>query len=140
MIDFHIETEFRLEDKDRYADWINRVILSEGFHTGAISYIFCSDAYLLSINTKYLQHDTLTDIITFDYTSGNQVAGDIFISVERVQDNALYYKENFVVELKRVMVHGVLHLMGYGDKKISERELMRAKESEKLIMFHVEQL
>jgi rRNA maturation RNase YbeY len=140
MIEFHTEIDFLLADQDRYADWITRVIISEGYQVGPISYIFCSDTYLLGLNTKFLEHDTLTDIITFDYAGANQITGDIFISIERVSENAARYKEDFDDELKRVMVHGILHLVGYNDKKESEKERMREKEVEKMRMFHVEQL
>ncbi|MCJ7466571.1 MAG: rRNA maturation RNase YbeY [Maribacter sp.] len=140
MIEFHTEIDFKLDNFDRYADWISRVITSEGFQVGTVSYIFCSDTYLLGLNTKFLEHDTLTDIITFDYSAGNEVAGDIFISIDRVSENAVRYKEDFNDELRRVMVHGILHLMGYNDKIKSEKDRMRAKETEKMRMFHVEQL
>jgi rRNA maturation RNase YbeY len=140
MIEFHTEIDFRLAEEVRFADWITRVIASEGYQVGPISYIFCSDTYLLGLNSKFLEHDTLTDIITFDYGGGSQVAGDIFISIERVSENALHYKEDFENELRRVMVHGVLHLMGYDDKTKSDTDRMRAKETEKMKMFHVEQL
>ena len=91
MIDFNYETDFTLENETDYADWISRIIESEDKTEGEINYIFCDDAYLHEINLKYLNHDTLTDIISFDYTMGNLISGDIFVSVERVIDNAKDY-------------------------------------------------
>ncbi|WP_420320919.1 rRNA maturation RNase YbeY [Flagellimonas sp.] len=138
MIDFHFESDFELDDKTKYADWISRIIVSEGFKEGDISYIFCSDDYLLEINREYLNHDYFTDIITFDYTADRTVSGDVFISSERVEENALAFGVEFNNELLRVMSHGVLHLMGYGDKLEDEQKLMRRKEEEKIKLFHVE--
>lgn len=138
-IEFNQESDFVLEEKDKYADWITRVVYSENSQIGPISYIFCDDNFLLAINQKYLNHDTLTDIITFDYSEGSSVSGDIFISVERVEENAKDFEVDLKVELKRVMAHGVLHLLGFNDKSEEEKELMRAKEDEKILMFHVEQ-
>nr|WP_299386157.1 rRNA maturation RNase YbeY [Allomuricauda sp.] len=138
MIDFHFNADFRLEDITKYSEWINRIIVSEGFRGGQLDFIFCSDEYLLGINLQYLNHDTFTDIITFDYTQGKQVSGDIFISIERVKDNASEYGVNLDNELLRVMSHGVLHLMGYKDKTQDDSELMRRKEEEKMKLFHVE--
>jgi rRNA maturation RNase YbeY len=113
--------------------------VSEGFMCGDINYIFCNDDYLHEINVKYLNHDTLTDIISFDYTEGRIISGDIFLSVERVKDNALDFDVSFNLELLRVMVHGVLHYCGYEDKSEEDEKLMRVKENEKIRMFHVEQ-
>ncbi len=139
MIIFYYETDFKLQKEDSYTDWINQVIVSEGFMCGDINYIFCNDDYLHEINVKYLNHDTLTDIISFDYTEGRIISGDIFLSVERVKDNALDFDVSFNLELLRVMVHGVLHYCGYEDKSEEDEKLMRAKENEKIRMFHVEQ-
>jgi len=138
MIEFHFKSEFVIQNKSDYVDWINRVIVSEGFSAGQIDYIFCSDDYLLELNKEYLNHDTFTDIITFDYRDGNTISGDIFISTDRVEDNAKKYDVAFSNELKRVMSHGVLHLAGYGDKSNEEKRIMREKEEEKIKMFHVE--
>lgn len=138
QISFNYETEFRLTDEGKYSDWIYRIILSEGYTCTELSYIFCDDEYLLKLNIEYLDHETLTDIITFDYTANKQVSGDVFISHERVKENAVSYNVRVEEELKRVMVHGVLHLMGYGDKTSAEKELMRRKEDEKIKLFHVE--
>lgn len=101
--------------------------------------IFCDDDYLLEINKQYLDHDTLTDIISFDYCIGDLISGDIFISIDRVKDNAQEYDVSFNNELLRVMSHGILHYCGYKDKTQEDQLLMRAKEQEKINMFHVEQ-
>jgi rRNA maturation RNase YbeY len=137
MIDFNYESDFTLEDEAVYSDWLSRVILSENKNEGEINYIFCDDEYLLEINQQYLNHDTLTDIISFDYSVGNELNGDIFISIQRVVDNALDFKVPFLEELKRVMVHGVLHYCGYKDKSVDDERLMRSKEDEKIQLFHV---
>ncbi|MBA4745302.1 MAG: rRNA maturation RNase YbeY [Muricauda sp.] len=138
MIEFHFKSEFTIPDKSEYADWINRVIVSEGFVVGQIDYIFCTDDYLLELNKEYLNHDTFTDIITFDYKDGNTLSGDIFISTDRVQENAVKFDVEFLNELRRVMSHGILHLAGFGDKTKEEKLMMREKEEEKIKMFHVE--
>ncbi len=138
MISFNYETDFELENEAQYEEWISRIIESEGFDEGEINYIFCDDEYLHKINVEYLDHDTLTDIISFDYTVGNLIQGDIFVSVERVQDNANDFNVSFEEELKRVLSHGVLHYCGYKDKSPEDEALMRSKEEEKMQMFHVE--
>lgn len=139
MIEYHYTASFRLDDESLYSDWINRVIVSENFEPGSISYIFCDDAYLLDLNMRHLNHDTLTDIITFDYSENGCIAGEIFISFERVMDNAKEYKVSEDEELHRVMAHGLLHMMDYNDKTKEDIEVMRQKEFEKMKMFHVEQ-
>lgn len=138
MIDFHFKSDFVLENKTQYSDWVTRIIESEDFVEGQLDYVFCTDDYLLSINQEYLNHDTYTDIITFDYSDGKSISGDIFISTERVVENALAYKVSREEEFLRVMSHGVLHLIGFGDKTKEEQELMRKKEEEKIKLFHVE--
>jgi probable rRNA maturation factor len=138
MITFNYETDFELTNETPYADWLSKVILSENKKEGEINYIFCDDAYLLEINQQYLDHDTLTDIISFDYSVGNELHGDIFVSIERVKDNAADFAASFEEELKRVLVHGVLHYCGYKDKTEADELTMRAKEEEKMEMFHVE--
>ncbi len=138
MISFNYETDFELENEAHYEDWISRIIESEGFDEGEINYIFCDDEYLHKINVEYLDHDTLTDIISFDYTVGNLIQGDIFVSIERVHDNASDFNVSFEEELKRVLSHGVLHYCGYKDKSPKDEALMRSKEEEKMQMFHVE--
>jgi probable rRNA maturation factor len=139
MINFNYETDFNLENEEAVASWLSTVITSENKKEGEINYIFCDDEYLHKINLEYLNHDTLTDIISFDYTMGNELSGDIFVSVERVKDNAVDFNVPFEEELKRVLVHGVLHYCGYKDKGEAEELLMRSKEDEKLALFHVEQ-
>jgi rRNA maturation RNase YbeY len=139
MISFNYETDFTLDNESIYEDWISRIVDSEGFELGEINYIFCDDDYLHKINVEYLNHDTLTDIISFDYSVGNLLQGDIFISTERVADNAKDFNVVFDDELKRVMSHGVLHYCGYKDKSAADEALMRSKEDEKIAMFHVEQ-
>ena len=116
-----------------------KTIKSEDKELGEINYIFCDDEYLLKINQDYLKHDYLTDIITFDYVSGKNISGDLYISIDRVKENAEDFNVSFENELKRVMVHGVLHLMGYSDKSETATAEMRAKEEEKIKLFHVEQ-
>ena len=138
MISFNYETDFELENEAQYEEWISRIIESEGFDEGEINYIFCDDEYLHKINVEYLDHDTLTDIISFDYTVGNLIQGDIFVSVERVKDNANDFNVSFEEELKRVLSHGVLHYCGYKDKSPKDEALMRSKEEEKMQMFHLE--
>ena len=139
MIEFHYELDFILDKEPYYADWLNRIVVSEGGNLRQVDYIFCDDEYLFEINLKYLDHDTYTDIITFDYSEGKALAGDIFISVDRVRENAKDYGAGFPEELLRVMSHGILHLMGYSDKTDRDRKIMRNKEDEKIKMFHVEQ-
>ncbi len=128
MINFFSETDFTLTDHDHLTDWIEATILREGFELGEISYVFCNDAFLHDINVRYLDHDTYTDIISFDYSMGKEVHGEIYISVERVEENALEYGVSFLDELHRVMIHGVLHYCGYKDK--SERDEMEMREAE----------
>jgi rRNA maturation RNase YbeY len=139
MIDFNYETDFKLDNEDQISSWISSVIISENKKEGEINYIFCDDDYLLKINLEHLNHDTLTDIISFDYSVGNELHGDIFISVERVKDNASDFEVSFEEELRRVMAHGVLHYCGFKDKTDVDAALMRSKEEDKLAMFHVEQ-
>ena len=138
MLSFNYETDLSI-DKEVHYKWLTECICSEGFQLGKVDIIFTSDAYLLEINKKYLNHDYYTDIITFDYSEGNELSGDLFISIDRVKENASKYNVLFEVELRRVMAHGLLHLMGYGDKEEGEILVMRKKEDEKLRMFHVEQ-
>lgn len=139
MISFNYETDFELGNEQAYEEWISRVIVSEGKKEGDINYIFCDDDYLHKLNVEYLEHDTLTDVISFDYCVGNELHGDIFISIERVADNAKDFGVTFADELQRVIVHGVLHYCGYKDKSTEEEATMRTKEEEKIQMFHVEQ-
>lgn len=137
MINFNYETDFILENETDYEDWITLSIQSEKKSLGELTYVFCDDDYLHKINVEYLNHDTLTDIISFDYTEGDVISGDIFISVERVKDNASDFNTSFNEELKRVIIHGVMHYCGYKDKSKEDELLMRNKEDEKIAMFHV---
>lgn len=139
MISFNYETDFELGDETLFSNWIAKIIASENKLEGEINYIFCDDDYLHKINLQYLNHDTLTDIISFDYSEGNFLQGDIFISIERIQDNAKDFNISLLEELKRVMAHGILHYCGYKDKSAEEEKIMRQKEEEKMKMFHVEQ-
>lgn len=139
IINFYSENEFQLEQSLQYENWVKEVIKSEEKKIGEINFIFCDDEYLLKINQQYLDHDTYTDIISFDNSIGKILNGDIFISTQRVLENSDTYGVTFEEELRRVIIHGVLHLCGYKDKSSEETRLMRAKEEEKMKMFHVEQ-
>ena len=138
MINFNYETDFQLDNERAISSWLNAVILSENKKEGEINYIFCDDVYLHQINMEYLNHDTLTDIISFDYSIGNELHGDIFVSVQRVLDNAQDFKVSFEDELKRVLVHGVLHYCGYKDKSPADEAQMRRKEEEKMALFSLD--
>ena len=128
MISFNYENNFNLTNEIKLSKWLSSVILAENFIEGEINYIFCDDEYLHKINVEFLNHDTFTDIISFDYSTGKTLQGDIYISTERVEDNANDYKVQFYEELQRVMVHGILHYCGYKDKTPEDAKLMRAKE------------
>ncbi|MBD0831242.1 rRNA maturation RNase YbeY [Aestuariibaculum sediminum] len=135
MINFNYETDFKIDNEDQITNWIVTVIETEGFKLEEINYVFCDDDYLYKLNVEFLDHETLTDIISFDYTVGKLIQGDIFISVERVKENAQDFNVPFNKELQRVIVHGVLHYCGYKDKSTSEAKLMREKED-----YYLEQL
>ena len=137
-INYFYESDFRISKESIYSEWIKAVFISEGKRFEEINYIFCDDEYLLKINREYLNHDYYTDIITFDNSISSLIMSDIYISAERVKENASHYVVDFMDELRRVMIHGVLHLCGYKDKTTEEQELMTVKENEKLLMFHVE--
>ena len=126
---YHSECDFQLKDDESITIWLKYAISKENKELGEINYIFCDDQYLLKKNQKYLQHNTFTDIITFDYTEENRLSADIFISIERVKENAITFAVLFETELKRVIIHGVLHLMGYKDKSKEDAETMRSKEN-----------
>lgn len=129
MIAFeYLETE-EITEINQNKKWLNQVISNEAKEEGDITYIFCDDDYLLEKNIRFLNHNTLTDVITFDYCEGNSVSGDIFISIERVKENSEVFKVDFLTELNRVIVHGLLHLLGYKDKTERESNLMRKKEN-----------
>ncbi len=139
MINFFYEGDIDRLNEDRISSWISEVISSENKEEGEISFIFCDDEYLLKLNKEFLNHDTYTDIISFDNSLGNELNGDIFISTERVFENAKKFKVSEINEMSRVIVHGILHLCGYKDKSDDDAALMRNKEDEKLLLFHVEQ-
>lgn len=132
MITFNYETSFQLKNENLLENWIQNVVSKQGFRIDEINYIFCDDMYLHKLNIEFLQHDTFTDIISFDNTLGKLISGDIFISVERIADNASNFKVSFIEELQRVMIHGVLHYMGYKDKSEEEKEKMRGAENNAL--------
>ena len=139
MIEFNFQDVVFDFDEEAHISWLSKTIISEEKTEGDISYLFCTDEYLLKVNQEFLDHDTYTDIITFDNSIGNIVGADICISTERVKENALEFDVSFEDELRRVLVHGVLHICGYKDKTDSEAALMRSKENEKMATFHVEQ-
>ena len=129
-ISFYSESiDFQTENTSLYSKWIDESIQKESFSTGEISIIFTSDEYLLNLNRESLNHDYYTDIITFDYCQDNIINGDLFISIDRVKDNAKQFEEPFDKELSRVIIHGVMHLCGYKDKTHEEEQLMREKEN-----------
>lgn len=128
MIDFNYLNGFTLKNEAELKDWIQFVLDEEDRELGEISYIFCDDEYLYDINVKHLNHNTLTDIISFDYSLGKVVSGDIYISTERVEENAKEREVDFDDELHRVMIHGVLHFVGYRDKTDADKREMRSKE------------
>jgi len=128
--------DFDLKNQSVIKKWINHVVENEKKEIETINYIFCNDEYLHNLNVDYLKHDTLTDIITFDYSTDNTISGDIFISIERVKENAVLFKKSFDDELNRVIVHGILHLIGYNDKSPEDKAVMTEKE-DFYLMFHV---
>ena len=132
MIDFSYQTAFKLSYENDISSWIGDVIVAEEFVEGDISYVFCDDDFLHGINNEFLNHDTFTDIISFDYSLGKQIHGEIYISVERVAENAKRFRSEFNDELHRVMIHGILHYCGYKDKTETESEEMKHKEDEAL--------
>lgn len=135
MIEFNYETDFSLINENLYTTWLLKVISSENKDCGDLCFIFCDDEYLLKLNNEHLNHDTYTDIITFDYCVGDEINGDVFISITRVRENAIAFQVSFENELLRVLSHGVLHLCGFKDKSESDANLMRIKEEEKIGLF-----
>lgn len=136
MIEFYNE-EISLPEInfEKVIDWITKIVEANSKKLGSITYIFCSDNYILQINKEYLNHDYFTDIITFNYNEGENISGDIFISLDTVADNAKEYGVTYNNELLRVIIHGVLHLVGYNDKTDEEQEEMTQKEDEALNIF-----
>lgn len=121
--------------KRAVSNWIKEIAKGYGFKTGDISYIFCSDEKILEVNLEYLQHDYYTDIITFDYTEGDKIAGDLFISLDTVKTNSETFGTNYVQELHRTIIHGILHLCGINDKGPGEREIMEENENKALALY-----
>ncbi len=135
------EIDFKINNPRKAVNWIKEAVKKERRSLSDINYIFCDDPYLLGLNQGFLNHKTLTDIITFDYSEGKTIAGEIYISIDRVKENSLKFQSDFEDELHRVMIHGILHLCGYNDKKATEKSIMRKKEDAYLSlwkkMFHV---
>lgn len=130
MISYYFQdTDFKFRDRRKTNEWLKLAAESEIRRIGNISIIFCSDNYVLDINQKYLQHDYFTDIITFDYCEGDRLSGDLFISVDSVRENSVEFGTEFKDELKRVIIHGLLHLVGYDDHTEKDIKLMRSKEN-----------
>ena len=134
MIEFHYELDFKLSKEQVIKEWVASCIDKNGFKTGEINYIFCDDDYLLKLNVEFLNHDTLTDIISFDNTLGKTIGGDVFISIDRVKENAKTFAVLFDDELHRVLIHGILHYMGLNDKTEADKVFMRQKENESLLL------
>jgi rRNA maturation RNase YbeY len=128
----NLPTQFK---KRQTTQWIKEIIQKNGKRTGSIAYIFCNNEKIREINSQYLKHNYFTDIITFDYTEGSTISGDIFISLETVKSNAELYRTHYDEELRRVIIHGILHLCGYDDKTRTDKKTMRAKEDEALDIF-----
>ena len=131
MASIHFYTEkitFKIPSPRKTVNWLNAICLLEKRELGSLIYVFCSDKFLLELNKQYLGHKTYTDILSFDYGEGKKVEGEIFISISRVKENARNYGQVFDVELRRVIAHGLLHFLGYRDKKSSEKVQMRRKE------------
>ena len=129
------DVDFTLPDVDRIKKWISVIVKNHGKSVGKINYLFCSDEYIYDANVRFLNHDTYTDIITFDYVEGVLLSGDILISVDRVGDNASKFSTSFERELRRVIIHGVLHLIGFEDKSEKDASVMRQKEEESLMIY-----
>ena len=130
------DIDFELQKAEKVKNWISQVIQLRGKRVGNISYLFCDDEYLLGVNQQYLDHDTYTDIITFDYVAADLISGDIMISIDRVGENASQFEVPFELELRRVIIHGVLHLLGQGDKSDDEATEMRRQEEESLALWN----
>jgi len=135
MIEFYSQNDnFKVENPQALSLWISETILQENYELGELTYVFCDDEYLHKLNMQFLNHDTLTDIISFDNSLGKQIHGEIYISTERVQENAIAYGVSFQEELHRVVIHGVLHFCGYKDKSVQEQETMTRMENKALAL------
>lgn len=139
MVVFNYQTNFELRNEIHYSKWLESIAISESKAVGEMSYVFCDDDFLHDLNVNYLNHDTLTDIITFDYCDDVFLNGEIYISIDRVKDNAVDFGVDLETELLRVMSHGLLHLCGYEDKTEDDKNAMRLLEEDKMNMFHVKQ-
>ena len=128
-ISFHSVGKFSLDNESAIEVLINTLAKEESRKVGDITFIFCDDTYLHKINLEFLDHNTYTDVVTFDYSTGNELISEIYISTERVKENAKKYRETFQNEIRRVMIHGVLHLCGYKDKQTEDKRIMRDKEN-----------
>lgn len=137
-VEFHYQTDFKLNDEAAFKNWLLAIVEAEAHSIHNISYVFCSDDYLHQINLEFLKHDTYTDIITFDYSENKRLNLEVYISIDRVTENAQNNNFSFENELLRVMAHALLHAFGYKDKTAAEKKIMRTKEEEKINMFHVE--
>tara|TARA_B100000029_G_scaffold82759_1_gene73737 strand:+ start:34 stop:450 length:417 start_codon:yes stop_codon:yes gene_type:complete len=137
MIDFQSINNFELKNKEEISFWLKEAISDEKKEEGNIVYVFCDDKYLIKKNREFLKHNFLTDVITFDYCEKNIVSGDILISTERVEENANIFNVDFLTELQRVMIHGLLHLLGYCDKTSNEKKIMKMKENYFLSRFRL---
>jgi len=131
---FQEDITFNFKDRNKTKTWINHCIRDEGYELQDLNIVFCSDNYLHTLNTTYLNHDTLTDIITFPYQD-NPIHAELYLSIDRIRENAIQLQVSFIQELRRVMIHGVLHLCGYGDKTSALKEKMRARENHYLNVF-----
>lgn len=136
MITFNYETNFKLDKEKAIEMWVQKIITFHDYEEGELNYIFCDDVYLHKLNVEFLQHDTLTDIISFDNSVGKVINGDIYISIERVEENAIDFKVTFLEELQRVMVHGVLHCLGFKDKTEEDQKEMTIQEDRALIVLN----
>ena len=129
MITFQNTSKFKVKDLRKKKIWLNSISKNEGKEIGNLNFLFVDDKEMLKYNKKYLHHESYTDIITFDNSLNNKIAGDIVISLERVNENAKYYQVSYNYELERVMAHGLLHLLGYNDKNKEEKKIIRKKEN-----------
>jgi probable rRNA maturation factor len=136
MITFNYETNFKLEEEKSIKIWVKKMILIHDFDEGEVNYIFCDDVYLHKLNIEFLKHDTLTDVISFDNSIGKLINGDIYISIERVEENADDFKVSFLEELQRVMIHGVLHCLGFKDKTEYDQKEMTIQENKALFVLN----
>jgi rRNA maturation RNase YbeY len=135
---FKEEVEFGLPNESKLSEWLEKMAKSENKEISQMTFIFCNDEYILNINKQFLNHDFYTDIITFPYKQGKEIESDIFISIERIRENAVTFNTTFELELLRVMAHGLLHLMGYLDKTENEKKEMRTQENKAINLFKEE--